>query len=83
MVVKEVRSGFTLSAKPCIVTPLATRTPIAAIFRSPEESLTQTPERPSMPCVDKPKSPHTAIKPDSISRTNPTNSVGLMSLTIG
>ena len=39
------KSGFTFKAKPCMVTPFATRSPIAAIFRSLLSSLTQTPLR--------------------------------------
>ena len=47
---KWLRSGDTLSAIPCVVTHLLTRTPIAAILLSPPGRpgcLTQTPIRPA------------------------------------
>jgi hypothetical protein len=78
-------SGSQLSAKPCIVTPRATRTPIAATLRSgPRSSArTHTPLRPSTCSVVRPKPAQTSISAVSIRRTCATTSTGSGSATIG
>jgi lipoic acid synthetase len=62
---KYDRSVFTFSAKPCVVTPRETRTPIAAIFAS----LTQTPALRSERPAAMPKRPSTSISIASSART--------------
>src|SRR6185437_6035696 len=67
----QLRSGSQFSAKPCNVTPRATRIPIAAILRSgPRWSATShTPLRPATCWVGRPSSAQTAISIRSIRRT--------------
>src|SRR3954447_9521288 len=85
MAANAERSQSQLSAKPCIVTPRATRTPIAATLRSgPRSSAgTHTPLRPSTCEVVTPNSAHTAMSASSSRRTCATTSTGSGSCTIG
>src|SRR5690606_13041425 len=65
------RSASQLSARPCIVTPRATRTPIAASLRgrSPSGTGTQTPERPSSRTVARPSAAAASMTACSSART--------------
>ena len=71
MLANAVMSGSQLSAKPCIVTPRATRTPIAATLRSGRvpSAATHTPLRPSTRPVASPKPAHTSMSASSSRRT--------------
>jgi hypothetical protein len=74
-----------LRENPCIVTPSATRMPIAAIL-SPagrSESISHTPLRPSTRCPGIPNSASTSMSMPSRRRTYATTSTGSASLTIG
>jgi hypothetical protein len=85
MLLKADMSGSQLSAKPCMVTPRATRTPMAAIFRSgPRSSArTHTPLRPSTCSVARPNPAQTSISATSSRRTCATTSTGSGRATIG
>ena len=65
------RSQSQLSASPCMVTPLATRAPIAPIFRSgrPRDAGIQVPDRPSTRTACRPNSAQTRIMASSSART--------------
>ena len=70
----QPRSQSQLSAKPCIVTPRATRMPIAATLRScalpgPRPPVIQTPLRPSTRVVATPTSAQARISASSRART--------------
>ena len=89
MLLNAVMSGSQLSAKPCIVTPRATRTPMAATLRSGRNpspgssAATQTPLRPSTRPVASPKPAQTSIRASSSRRTYATTSTGSGRATIG
>src|SRR5665811_394623 len=65
------RSESQFSAKPCIVTPLATRTPIAATLRSRRTSSAgnHTPLRPATRIAPRPRSAHRSMIVCSSART--------------
>ena len=72
MLPNAVMSGSQLRAKPCMVTPRATRTPIAATLRSGpgrSSAATQTPLRPSTRPVVSPNPAQTSISASSSRRT--------------
>ena len=67
----QARSQSQLRAKPCIVTPRETRTPIAATLRSgpAPPPVTQTPLRPATRVVATPNSAQVLIRASSRERT--------------
>src|SRR5690606_37905891 len=72
------RSGLQLRARPCIVTPLATRTPMAQILRSRRVASagSHTPERSSTRMVWRPKAAQASMIACSSWRTYLTTSIG-------
>src|SRR5690625_7107898 len=78
------RSHEALNANPCIVTPLATRTPIAAIFAHGASLRgTHTPDLPSTRAAATPHLSHRSISACSSFRTYATTSTGSSRRKIG
>src|SRR5450830_647258 len=79
------RSTLQFSAKPCIVTPFAMRTPIAATLRSRRVSSagSQTPLRSATLIASRPRPAHRSMIDCSSARTYRTTSIGSASRTIG
>ena len=76
------RSQSQFSASPCMVTPRATRAPIAPILRSGAPWI-QAPLRPGTRVAVTPKSAQVRIMASSSARTYATTSTGSRSFTIG
>src|SRR5690606_16876276 len=81
----SARSGLQLRAKPCMVTPLATRTPMAQILRSRRapSAGSHTPERFSTRTVSRPNAAQASMIACSSWRTYFTTSMGSARRTMG